>query len=244
MTEFIGKQFTRLMPYRRVRNDKNGNMQWRCVCTCGNRLSVTSAGLTSKNIQSCGCLRRDKNSRRMLSKLTNRRFGRLTVIAGCGRNNRQDALWRCRCGCGNEIVVRTNSLTSHHTRSCGCRKIDVARKRALYNAKTMRYVSKSELLFLDAIERIYGIVIQRQTQLFGRVYDGRYNRILFEIDSDYWHRNKQDVDRMKDELALKHGFCIVRIVIDNSRCVSRALIELKPSLIKLFLLQHFERARK
>lgn len=29
-------------------------------------------------------------------------------------------MWRCQCECGNEIVVRGDSLRSGHTKSCGC----------------------------------------------------------------------------------------------------------------------------
>lgn len=29
-------------------------------------------------------------------------------------------MWKCQCDCGNEIIVRPDSLTSGHTKSCGC----------------------------------------------------------------------------------------------------------------------------
>jgi hypothetical protein len=51
--------------------------------------------------------------------LTSQRFGRLQVIA-LARIDRQ-TYWRCRCDCGNEVVVRGGDLTrSPGTRSCGC----------------------------------------------------------------------------------------------------------------------------
>lgn len=47
--------------------------------------------------------------------LTGRKFGRLTVIervndnvSPCGYHN---AMWRCQCDCGNELVTRGKSLT-------------------------------------------------------------------------------------------------------------------------------------
>lgn len=30
--------------------------------------------------------------------------------------------WRCRCDCGNEVIVATCHLTTGHTKSCGCLK--------------------------------------------------------------------------------------------------------------------------
>ena len=28
--------------------------------------------------------------------------------------------WKCKCDCGNEIIVDTRNLNSGHTQSCGC----------------------------------------------------------------------------------------------------------------------------
>ena len=37
-------------------------------------------------------------------------------------------MWLCKCKCGREIVVRTNSLTTRHSKSCGCLRISQATK--------------------------------------------------------------------------------------------------------------------
>lgn len=52
--------------------------------------------------------------------MTGRPIGRLTVIEECGRASHGEALWRCRCECGNEVTVRGSSLRNEHTTSCGC----------------------------------------------------------------------------------------------------------------------------
>ena len=54
--------------------------------------------------------------------LTGRRFGKLLVIEQRGVNNFHNALWLCRCDCGNEIIVRAGDLKSGNTKSCGCVK--------------------------------------------------------------------------------------------------------------------------
>ena len=51
------------------------------------------------------------------------RFGRLVVIEKIGSrkyNGYSRSLWKCVCDCGQERVFETRSLTSSHTRSCGC----------------------------------------------------------------------------------------------------------------------------
>ena len=52
--------------------------------------------------------------------LTGQRFGRLVVISHEGSDKFHNALWRCRCDCGNEVIVKSNSLRYGDTRSCGC----------------------------------------------------------------------------------------------------------------------------
>lgn len=51
-------------------------------------------------------------------------FGKLIVIEEAGRDKNGKVLWRCRCECGNEVVVRTGDLLREHTLSCGCYKRD------------------------------------------------------------------------------------------------------------------------
>ena len=48
------------------------------------------------------------------------RFQDLTVLAREGHDATGRALFRCRCGCGRECLVRGSDLRSGHTRSCGC----------------------------------------------------------------------------------------------------------------------------
>ena len=52
--------------------------------------------------------------------LTGQRFGRLTVVERTGTSKNGNALWACRCDCGNVAVVRGASLKNGITRSCGC----------------------------------------------------------------------------------------------------------------------------
>lgn len=44
-------------------------------------------------------------------------------------------MWLCRCDCGKELKVRTDSLTSGRTISCGCYLYDKDRIKALNDGK-------------------------------------------------------------------------------------------------------------
>lgn len=67
--------------------------------------------------------------------LTGQTINRLVVIREAGRDKGGNVLWLCRClgrqgnDCGNELVVRGDSLRSGHTLSCGCLRRELARER-------------------------------------------------------------------------------------------------------------------
>lgn len=59
--------------------------------------------------------------------LTGQRFGRLVVIERIG-SRCGNALWKCRCNCGNIFETITSCLLSGSTKSCGCLKNDVIKE--------------------------------------------------------------------------------------------------------------------
>ena len=56
---------------------------------------------------------------------TGRRFGKLVVvefagIRALGTKGHSGAQWRCRCDCGNAVVIRRKYLAEGNSASCGC----------------------------------------------------------------------------------------------------------------------------
>jgi len=120
--DLTGKKFNRLLVlYLDYMHEKRG-AYWLCKCDCGKEKSIWGASLKNSSILSCGCLNVEKTSKRQKGKIINlvgRRFGKLTVLKLNGRSNKR-TLWLCKCDCGNQIEVVGGSLTSNHTKSCGC----------------------------------------------------------------------------------------------------------------------------
>lgn len=92
--------------------DISGRTAWRCRCECGRETVALASNLRSGRTKSCGCGRARMD-------LAGQVFGRLTALEPA-ENIGKSTAWRCRCECGKEVVVRTNSLASGKTRSCGC----------------------------------------------------------------------------------------------------------------------------
>lgn len=60
---------------------------------------------------------------------TNQRYGLLVCLEYVGRTEKgRSALWKCKCDCGNTTVVRSISLVTGGTKSCGCLQRKAAAK--------------------------------------------------------------------------------------------------------------------
>lgn len=99
---------------------KKETLYWNCVCSCSNKTNrVVAGGSLKRGIsKSCGCLIREA-ARNKLKDLTNKRYGRLTVVSFNGRKNGM-SYWNCVCDCKNELIVIGDNLRTGNTKSCGC----------------------------------------------------------------------------------------------------------------------------
>lgn len=69
---------------------------------------------------------------RKKSDLTGKKFGKLTVIEAAGKTDAGAILYKCKCDCGGEKVVRNDHLKSGAIQSCGC---IVKKQKGLHNTK-------------------------------------------------------------------------------------------------------------
>ena len=61
VNDLTGQKFGRLTVICRVSNTPDGRAKWKCVCDCGAEHIVIGSLLKSGQIQSCGCLSRDRH---------------------------------------------------------------------------------------------------------------------------------------------------------------------------------------
>lgn len=81
--------------------------------------------------------------------ITGERFGRLIVLSQ-SENKGGRTMWLCKCDCGNEVVVTTQSLRRGDTKSCGCfRRESVANN----NRVRKKYDTKKELYRVSNLNR-------------------------------------------------------------------------------------------
>lgn len=88
-----------------------------CKCDCNpNRIFKIGQIELRKGAKSCGCRGRVANGDR---------FGRLVVIDNSLSKEKNEAMAKCRCDCGEIVEVSQHALKSGGTMSCGCGRMDV-----------------------------------------------------------------------------------------------------------------------
>ena len=66
--------------------------------------------------------------------LTDKKFGRLSVIMRVNDDKSGNIMWKCKCDCGNERIVYGAGLKRGASTSCGCyRKEYLSKIKKKYN---------------------------------------------------------------------------------------------------------------
>lgn len=126
LIDLTGQKFGRLTVIEFSHNDKGGRTCWLCICDCGKETVVQGGNLKSGGTKSCGCLQ--KETRKIRLDLTGQKFGRLKVIEFFHINRGGKACWLCKCNCGNEKIIQSDSLKRGNTKSCGCLQKETLKK--------------------------------------------------------------------------------------------------------------------
>lgn len=131
--DLTGQKFGKLtVLYMTGERTKSRHIVWRCVCDCGNEISLPGSALTSGNTNSCGCLRNGGVGGGIGGgepiDHTGKRYGRLVAIERVGRSEDRNSLWLLKCDCGNTCVKDISILQRGDITSCGCRFVSYDHK--------------------------------------------------------------------------------------------------------------------
>lgn len=123
--DLIGQQFGKLTVLGIGRHGKHrGDRYWICRCECGNEKEILGRSLRHSNVKSCGCLQHQVGHKQLID-LSDKRFGRLTVLFRDGTTKHRQPIWVCLCDCGRRIKTTGFNLRRGSTKSCGCLNRDV-----------------------------------------------------------------------------------------------------------------------
>lgn len=187
---------------------------WLCRCVCGKTFVTHSSALQSGATRSCGCSKR--------ANLQGQKFGRLEVIARAddyiNKNGCAITQWLCRCTCGNEVVVRTSSLVSGNTQSCGCYGSSIAEVKICEQLTQLRVNYKTQYTFDDlktgaspqAKPRFDFGIMDGNNKLLGLIeYQGPHHYI--PRFKNWGDRQRLVTDPLKREYCVRHHIPLLEI---------------------------------
>lgn len=140
-----GKRFGKLVVLGKTEKCKRGAYLWNCQCDCGNICERPTGELNAGTATSCGC------SWRQPAIHEGDRFGRLIAVRPTEKRSAKVVIWECLCECGKTVFVRTTSLTSGHTTSCGYVKQELDKEKDF--RKILTYTDDTCIEFAKGISK-------------------------------------------------------------------------------------------
>ena len=206
-TDLIDKRFGRLLVIEKTDKRKNNAVIWKCKCDCGKIIETTTSQLTSKHIQSCGCL--FKEAHRI--DIANQRFGKLVVKKIDDNNGKK---WICECDCGNICSIDGYNLRSGITNSCGCINYSLGEERIIKILKQENINYIKEYTCSELKRKRFDFAILKDNRIIRFIeYDGEQhflsNRGTWDKDDSLQQRQQRD--REKNHYALSQNIPLVRI---------------------------------
>lgn len=197
---------------------------WKCKCKCGNITYVSTTDLLHSNKdRTCGnnnCIfLKSKISQTKTENLIGQRFGNLIVTEKIDKNNPVNRVtyWKCRCDCGNELILSRTSLIQHHRYACdSCSKGMSTGEKIIEDILKINNISyKKQVTFPD----LKGINNGSCKFDFG-IYDNNNHLIrLIEYDGEFHYMNVdflnsktvKENDIIKNEYCNKNNIKLIRI---------------------------------
>src|ERR1035441_4314480 len=93
--DLLNRRFGKLLVIEIANKNKQGAVQWKCLCDCGNEKIIIGSLLKTGRRTHCGCVR----SRRYDTAILGRKFGLLTVLE-YSHTEKKKIIFLCQCDCG------------------------------------------------------------------------------------------------------------------------------------------------
>lgn len=208
----IDKQFGRLKVLRYVSDDKNKNHIWECQCKCGNIIQVAGVQLTrKKGIKTCSkCHVIDgKNDIPSIAPWMEKYFKNKEDIYKYTYGSGKKVLVQCP-DCGKEKYVTIKDLYNNKSIGCIC-------------SDSVSYPEKFVFSFLEQLKLDFQYQYSPEW-----IEKKRYDfyiaskNLIIEVDGGIGHGHRHtfgnrsiqelvEIDKYKEEQALKHNLKVVRI---------------------------------
>ena len=206
---------------------QSGKVVWKCQCDCGNIINVIGSNLTSNKVKSCGCLRREKQSKwgaSTLIDIVGQKYGELLVLERAldkeqefkkNGTKKVHPIWKCQCSCGNITYVRGTALKNGSIQSCG-HIFSRGNQKILQilQENNIKYKKEYIIKYNNKIYRYdFAILDNKNNVILLIEYDGYQH---YYCDNRGWNtqenfKKQQETDKIKDEYAKINNIPLKRI---------------------------------
>lgn len=219
----IGQKFGRWTvideaPNRVSASGKTRSIMWKCKCDCGVVKDVGARALKTGMSTSCGCLQKERVSEALTKDLKGQRFGHLVVTERSGsyrppnfNKGRIRAKWKCKCDCGNTLIVMGQSLLNGDTISCGCNKESKYESYTEQYLQSCGYVLKKDYFREKTFQNLKGVGGQSlRFDFYVKLKTGE--KILIECQGEQhfrpfdWYGGQEYFERLQKHDDIKRQF--------------------------------------
>ena len=213
--DITNKRFGNLVAIKidHIKKEKGrSKIYWTCRCDCGNITIVDGSALRQGKTKTCG-----KCHARTID-LTGKRFERLTVLCLDHYDNKPEPYWKCKCDCGNIVVVSGNNLRRGYVKSCGCMHS--------YNESLIEKELQNKNIPHIHGKRFDSLVSDKQWPLeFDFAIYDQSGKIAFLLeyqgeqhycDIEFGKQQREQTDKQKKEWCKRHNIQLEEIRYDES----------------------------
>lgn len=226
----IGERYTRLVVKEQISQNKV-----LCVCDCGEEVIVKYSNLKSGNTKSCGCLKRELTSKRMLIDMVGQVCGDLTVLKLMTKPGEvKNSKFLCKCSCGMYTITAGNKLRTGHTQSCGHLKNSKPESIIVHYLNVLNIKFKKEFMFKDLLSE-KGYPLRFDFKIFDEhgyfllEYQGEQH--YRDSDDDFGRQQREITDSMKKGYCIKNNITLEEIRYDEDIIESLEKILTKHNLL-------------
>lgn len=87
----IGKRYGRLIAVKELEDRINNRIAYKCKCDCGNIINVKKIYLTTRQTQSCGCIKKEKEQNNLRTEYDSKRINGVVKPLFKGKEPRKDS---------------------------------------------------------------------------------------------------------------------------------------------------------
>lgn len=215
LDDLTGKRFGKLivleqdLEYSIEHNLTTRAAYWKCLCDCGNQITIQGTSLKRGATQSCGCISLKKD-------LIGQQFGELTVIAEApARDNDKHAFWKCKCSCGRESEVASSALVGGRIQSCGCAK-SIGEQNIIKCLQENNINFETQKTFTDLLNPTTNYNLRFDFYLPDHCRLIEFNGEQHYKSVSYWggeekFQLRQQLDEIKNQYALSNKIDLIRI---------------------------------